>query len=34
MKKPGYSFKHFDKKQFDKFAADFQEIYNNAWSDF
>lgn len=34
MKKPGYSFKHFDKNQFDKFAADFQEIYNNAWSDF
>ena len=34
MKKPGYSFKHFDKRQFDKFAADFQEIYNNAWSDF
>ncbi|WP_127131366.1 GNAT family N-acetyltransferase [Pseudoflavitalea rhizosphaerae] len=34
MKKPGYSFKHFDKRQFHKFAADFQEIYNNAWSDF
>lgn len=34
MRKPGYSFKHFDKKHFDKFAADFQEIYNDAWSDF
>lgn len=34
MKKPDYSFKHFDKKQFDKFAGDFREIYNDAWSDF
>lgn len=34
MKKPGYAFKHFDKKQFDKFAKDFAEIYNDAWSDF
>lgn len=34
MKKPGYSFRHFDKKQFDKYAADFREIYNDAWSDF
>ncbi|MBS1654188.1 MAG: GNAT family N-acetyltransferase [Bacteroidetes bacterium] len=34
MKKSGYSFKHFDKKQFDKFAADFREIYNEAWKDF
>lgn len=34
MKKPGYSFKHFDKKQFDKFAGDFSEIYNDAWSEF
>ena len=34
MKKPGYSFRHFDKKQFDKFAADFIEIYNDAWSTF
>jgi hypothetical protein len=34
MKKPGYSFRHFDKKQFDRFAADFQVIYNDAWSDF
>lgn len=34
MKKPGYTFKHFDKKQFDRFAGDFREIYNDAWSDF
>lgn len=34
MKKPGYTFEHFDKKQFDRFAADFQEIYNDAWSTF
>lgn len=34
MKKPGYSFRHFDKRQFDKFAADFIEIYNDAWSTF
>ena len=34
MKKPDYSFRHFDKRQFDKYAADFREIYNDAWSDF
>jgi hypothetical protein len=34
MKKPGYEFRHFDKAQFDKFAGDFREIYNDAWSDF
>ena len=34
MKKPGYSFQHFDKKQFDKYANDFREIYNDAWSNF
>lgn len=34
MRKPGYSFRHFDKKQFNKFASDFIEIYNDAWSDF
>jgi hypothetical protein len=34
MRKPGYTFEHFDKKQFDRFAADFQEIYNDAWSTF
>jgi hypothetical protein len=34
MRKPGYTFKHFDKNQFDKFAKDFSEIYNDAWSEF
>lgn len=34
MQKPGYSFRHFDKKYFNRFAADFMEIYNDAWSDF
>ena len=34
MRKPGYSFKHFDKNQFDKFAKDFSEVYNDAWSEF
>ena len=34
MKKPGYSFRHFDKKQFNKYAEDFREIYNDAWSTF
>ncbi|MEP6595253.1 MAG: GNAT family N-acetyltransferase [Ginsengibacter sp.] len=32
--KPEYSFRHFKKDQFLKFAKDFQEIYNDAWSDF
>ncbi|MGE5107824.1 MAG: GNAT family N-acetyltransferase [Sphingobacteriales bacterium] len=34
MKKPGYSFRHFEKNQFEKFAADFAEVYNDAWSEF
>ena len=34
MKKPSYIFKHFESKQFQKFAADFAEIYNDAWSEF
>lgn len=32
--KPEYTFRHFRKGDFEKFAADFQEIYNDAWSDF
>jgi hypothetical protein len=32
--KPGYEFKHFKTSEIDKFAADFIEIYNDAWSDF
>ncbi len=34
MKKPGYSFRHFDKKHRENFFEDFMEIYNDAWSDF
>jgi hypothetical protein len=34
MKKPGYSFRHFQKDQREKYFEDFQEIYNDAWSDF
>jgi hypothetical protein len=33
-KKPGYTFEHIDSKRIDKFAADFMEIYNDAWRDF
>ncbi len=32
--KPGYEFKHLSVKEFDKFARDFMEIYNDGWSDF
>lgn len=34
MKKPGYAFRHFDKKEFDRYSKDFIEIYNDAWSEF
>ncbi len=34
MQKPGYSFCHFDKKHYSRFANDFMEIYNDGWSDF
>lgn len=34
MKKPGYTFEHLKANQFDKYAADFMEIYNDAWQDF
>lgn len=33
-KKPGYSFRHFTKKDFSGFSEDFKEIYNDAWRDF
>ncbi len=33
-KKPGYEFKRLDPKNINKFAADFKEIYNDAWQDF
>ncbi|MGI8580832.1 MAG: GNAT family N-acetyltransferase [Chitinophagaceae bacterium] len=32
--KPEYKFVHFENKSFEKFAKDFQEIYNDAWSEF
>jgi len=34
MRKPGYTFKHFQKKNLQQFAADFMEIYNDAWENF
>jgi hypothetical protein len=34
MKKPQYSFRHFSFDDKEKFFSDFQEIYNDAWSDF
>jgi len=33
-RKPGYEFKHLETKQIEKFAADFIEIYNDAWAGF
>jgi len=32
--KPEYSFVHFERENFEKFAKDFMEIYNDAWNDF
>jgi len=32
--KPEYTFRHFEKHHFEKFAADFREIYNDAWTEF
>ena len=32
--KPEYKFVHFKNNNFKKFAKDFQEIYNDAWSEF
>jgi hypothetical protein len=32
--KPGYQFTHLKAKDIDRFAADFMEIYNDAWKDF
>lgn len=34
MKKPGYTFEHFSRASKEKYFRDFEEIYNNAWSDF
>jgi len=33
-KKPGYTFKHLKASQIEQFAADFIEIYNDAWQGF
>jgi hypothetical protein len=33
-KKPGYEFKHLEVSKIDQYAADFKEIYNDAWQDF
>jgi hypothetical protein len=33
-KKPGYRFEHLNAKEIGKYAADFMEIYNDAWKDF
>lgn len=32
--KPGYTFKHLEARKLEKYAADFAEIYNDAWKDF
>jgi hypothetical protein len=34
MQKPDYAFRHFSLKEQDKFFRDFQEVYNDAWSNF
>jgi GNAT superfamily N-acetyltransferase len=31
MRKPGYTFEHIRKKNFEKYAADLANIYNSAW---
>lgn len=33
-KKQGISFRHLETRDLDRFAADFKEIYNDAWQDF
>jgi hypothetical protein len=33
-KKDGYTFRHLEVKEFNKFAGDFMEIYNDAWKNF
>ncbi|MDF3076614.1 MAG: family N-acetyltransferase [Sphingobacteriaceae bacterium] len=34
IKKPGYTFEHLKASNFDKYASDFMEIYNDAWKGF
>jgi hypothetical protein len=33
-RKPGYEVKHLEATKIEKFAADFMEVYNDAWQDF
>jgi hypothetical protein len=33
-KKPGYEFKHLESDKIEQYAADFMEIYNDAWKNF
>lgn len=33
-KKPGYRFEHLQANNFEKYASDFMEIYNDAWKNF
>lgn len=34
ISKPGYTFEHLEESNLEKYAADFVEIYNDAWKDF
>ena len=34
IRKPGFEFEHLSIKNLSKYAADFKEIYNDAWQDF
>ena len=34
MRKPGYHFENFKSENFEKYAADLREVYNDAWLDF
>ena len=34
LRKPGYSFEHFSKEHKERYFRDFQDIYNDAWSNF
>ncbi|MBS1509674.1 MAG: GNAT family N-acetyltransferase [Bacteroidetes bacterium] len=34
VKKPGYQFKHFNKRDFKIFSEDFKDVYNDAWQNF
>lgn len=34
IRKPGYHFEHLKKDEYERYADDFKEIYNDAWKDF